>query len=212
MLAVLLTCFWSDSTGCDRSLYYYLICMYDCNEDSALFTSVKKQWIYPMSLVIVSILTMCICGLVKVVFQFVPVKKKSSVLSFNMCFACVCFCVQPLCVNVIWYLQKRIFPFYVALAQKRPWSIACACTHRNTHTRTQMKNIAACTGMKLKGKLRCEEKPSTSPLGSPALVSTFSPQDVDEANLNFVTSLSSCVGAQYVSLSLRWLICVRTWV
>lgn len=43
MLAVLLTCFWSDSTGCNRSLYYYLICMYDCNEDSALFTSVKKQ-------------------------------------------------------------------------------------------------------------------------------------------------------------------------
>lgn len=121
-------------------------------------------WIYP-TLLNGFHFTTCICGLVKVVLQSCPGEKKSSALRFNMCFACVCFCVQPLCLNVIWYLHKRIFPFYVVLAQKRPWAIACACTH--THGHTQMKNIAARTGMKLKGKLRYEEKLSPSPLDRP---------------------------------------------
>ena len=35
---------------------------------------------------------------------------------------------------------------------------------------------------------------------SPPLLSSSSPQDVDLANLNFVTSFSSCVGARYLSL------------
>lgn len=45
------------------------------------------------------------------------IQKTSSVLTFNMCFACVC--VRPCCVCVIWYLLKRMFPFYVELAQKK---------------------------------------------------------------------------------------------
>lgn len=53
------------------------------------------------------------------------IQKMSSVLTFNMCLACVC--VRPCCVGVIWYLLKRMFPFYVELAQKKKaktWSNA----------------------------------------------------------------------------------------